>query len=725
MPAPPSALFRLGTACARRPVLVIVLWLLALAGAAVGQHAAHPSYSDSVSLPGSRSDTGAKLLSQASPGSTRYTGLVVLHAPAGRVDDRAAATTATTGGLAALPHVTAVSPLVTSSDGGTAYWRVSFDVRPKTLGGDYRPGLDRATSPARDAGLQVAYGGDLDELTRPAGNDRAAELIGLSVALLVLLLAFGSVAAAVLPLATALVAVGTGLSIVGIVAATVDFATSAPTLAAMIGLGVGVDYGLFVTTRFRSHLAEGESPERAVGRAIASSGHAVLLAAATVALALLGLYGSGLSFIGRLGVAATVGVVVSAVAAVTLVPAALGLVGCRIDRLAVRRPVAETSGDQDGWQRFSALIGRRPVLFLAVGVAVIGLLSVPMGAIRLGHIDAGADPVGSTSRTAYDLVAGATGPGFGPGANGQLTVVVDLRGATEPSDRIAAELSAALAATPGVTTASPPRPSADGTLLTTAVTPGSGPQSAATSALYERLVDTTLPDTLRAAHATGYVTGPTAGQLDFRDTIAERLPVIIGLVLLGAFLLLMVVFRSVLIPVKAVLLNLLTTAASYGVLVAVFQWGWGGPLLGIHESIPIESYVPMMMFAIVFGLSMDYEIFLLSAIADAWRGSRDNTGAVGTGLARTGRVITSAAVIMTAVFLSFAGSPNVAIKMLAVGLATSVIIDATVVRMVLVPSTMVLLGDANWWFPGRRRRPAEPTAGVDGSPDGTVEVLHR
>ncbi|MDH6133749.1 RND superfamily putative drug exporter [Kitasatospora sp. MAA4] len=705
MPTRPSPLHRLGAACSRRPIPVVVLWLLALGLALAGQHLAHPTYSDAVSLPGSQSDTGGTLLARATPGATKYSGLVVLHAPTGSVGGQLSATADTARELAALPDVTSVSSLLTSTDGATTYWRLDFDVRPKTLGGGYPAALDRATAAVRRAGLQVAYGGDLDELTRPAGNDRAAELVGLAAALGVLLLAFGSVAGAVLPLASALVAVATGLSVVGLVAAAVDLATAAPTLAAMIGLGVGVDYGLFVTTRFRAHLVEGDDPERAAGRAIASSGHAVLLAAATVSVALLGLYGAGLSFIGRLGLAATISVVVAAAAAVTLVPAGLGLIGRRIDRLAVRRPVAETSGEEDGWQRYSALVARRPVLFLVGGLAVIAALSLPLGAMRLGHIDAGADPVGSTSRTAYDLVADAHGPGFGPGADGVLTVVVDLRGASEPAATISTRLSGALSATPGVAGATAPRPSADGTVLTSTVTPATDPQSAATSALYEQLLHHTLPDTLRGTQATGYVSGPTAGQLDFRDTISRRLPLIIGLVLAASFLLLMLVFRSLLIPLKAVLLNLFTTAASYGVLVAVFQWGWGGPLLGVHEAVPIESYVPMMMFAIVFGLSMDYEIFLLSSIAEAWHGGSGNTEAVGSGLARTARVITSAAVIMTAVFLSFASSPTVVIKMLSMGLAAGVVIDATLVRMVLVPSTMTLLGRANWWFPGR------PTAG--------------
>ncbi|MET9610641.1 MMPL family transporter [Streptomyces sp. NPDC006512] len=702
--ATPSRLARTGAFCARHPVWVIAAWLLVLCAALAGRHLADAVYSDQVTLPGTATHAGASLLKASEPAADAPNGKVVLHVDSGTVAGHGKAVADTLGRLAALPHVTAASPPVTSADGRTAYSVVSFDAPLKSLGHAYTDRLDEATEPARAAGVQVGYGGDLDQIVRPPADDAAAELTGLAAALVILLLAFGSVAAALLPLATALIGVGVGMGVVGIVAGAVSFATAAPTLAAMLGLGVGIDYALFLTTRYRQDLVEGGDPVEAAGRATATSGHAVLVAAMTVGVALLGLYACGIGFIGKLGLAATTAVVMTAAAAVTLVPAALGLVGRRIDRLRVRRPVAESSGGRDGWHRYAALVARRPWTFLLAGTALLALCAVPMFSMRLGHVDSGADPAGSATRNAHTWISEAGGPGFGPGANGPFLVVVDLADSSRSADAIGRELGEALERTPGVARVTPPRPSADGRILTSTVTPASGPQEAATGALFDRLTDRTLPEALHGTGATAHLTGTTAGQLDFRDTVTRRLPLIIGLVLVASFLLLMTVFRSLVIPLKAVFLNLVTTAASYGILVAVFQWGWGAAPLGLPGPVPIESYVPMMMFAITFGLSMDYEIFLLSRIAEDWRAGHDNRHAVATGLAVTGRVISSAALIMTVVFLSFAASPVVVIKMLALGLAVSVVIDATVVRLVMVPSVMFLTGRANWWLPRRLDR---------------------
>ncbi|MFE9687229.1 MMPL family transporter [Streptomyces sp. NPDC006285] len=640
------------------------------------------------------------LLEASEPALADPNGKVVFHVDSGKVADHGDGLTTSLDRLKDLPHVTGVSAPVTSTDGATAYTTVSFDEDIKSLGNDYVDQLDEATGPAAKDGIQIGYGGDLHDIAREPGSDVGGEAIGIATALIVLLLAFGSIAAALMPLVTALISVGIGMGIVGIVAGTLTFATSAPTLAIMIGLGVGIDYALFLITRFRQDIIDGHDPESAVGRTTASSGRAVLIAALTVAVALLSLYACGLSMIGRIGLAATIAVLVTALAALTLVPAAMGLVGRRVDRLRIRRrPVAETAGDNDGWHRYAHLVSRHPWKILAAGVVLVAACATPLFSMRLGHIDDGADPAGSATRNAYDWIAESGGSGFGPGANGTFTVVVDLKGATRPADDIADELSSRLTETDGIAQVTPPRATRDGKVLVTTVTPTTGPQTAETGGLFTTLTDDTLPDTLKGTGTTGYLTGSTAGQLEFRDTVTERLPVIIGIVLVCAFLLLMVVFRSLVIPLKAVVLNLLTTGASYGILVAVFQWGWGDNLLGMSEPVPIESYVPMMMFAIVFGLSMDYEIFLLSRISEEWHISHDNKRAVSRGLSLTGRVITCAALIMTAVFLSFTGSPTVVVKMLALGLAISVILDATVVRMVLVPSLMFLLGRANWWLP--------------------------
>lgn len=700
-----GALGRLGGFCARHPAGVVAAWLLVLVAALAGRHLAAPTFSDQVSLPGTASHTGADLLARSMPDAGRPSGLVVLHTGTGTVADHGSAVGRTLADLRGLPHVTAASALVTSADGRTAYTTVSFDAPLKDLGHGYSARLDTATEPARAAGLGVAYGGDLEQVVREPADDKLSEGVGVVTALAILLLAFGSVLAALLPLGTALISVGAGLGIVGIVAGTISFATSATTLAGMIGLGVGIDYALFLTTRFRQDLIDGHEPVEAAARTARTSGRAVLVAALTVAVAMLSLYACGLSFIGKIGLAATLAVVVTAAAALTLVPAALGLVGRRVDTLRLRRrPVAESTGERDGWHRYAALVARRPWTFLVVGVAVLGLCAAPVLSMRLGHVDAGADRPGSSTRTAYDWIADADGPGFGEGANGRVVAVVDVSRAHTPADRISAAVTTALKGTHGVASVAPVRPSDDGRILVTTLTPATGPQAAATADLLHTLSGHTLPKALSGTGADAYLTGSVAGQADFRATVGDRLPIVVGIVLVLAFLLLMAVFRSVVIPLKAVVLNLFTTAASYGVLVAVFQWGWGDALLGLSEPVPIESYVPMMMFAIVFGLSMDYEIFLLSRIAEAWHRTGDNRLAVGEGLSATARVISAAAFIMTAVFLSFTASPTVVVKMLALGLAISVIVDATVVRLVLVPSAMFLMGRANWWLPRRLDR---------------------
>jgi len=682
--------------------LVIGVWVVVLIAVIVMSKVGGGVYSDSVNLSGTESSTGLALLKAHDPAASGYVGTVVIHTASGTVRSDSTAVDQAVAGLSKLAHVLSVSnPLSNttprvSANGQIASITVHFDVVPKTLGSGYVTQLDAAVAPMRHDGLEVEYGGSLDQLTRPKTSDISSEAIGFAVALIVLLVAFGSVAGAFLPLLTALFSVLIGVSLLSLMAAVLTFGTASPTLALMIGLGVGIDYAVFSTTRFRQQIANGVDPAVAAGYTTATSGHAVLVAASTVTVAMLGLYASGISFIGQLGFAAVFGVITAAAGAITLVPAGLALLGRRIDTVKVRKHTVAESGDEDdGWHRYAALVGRHPWQFLVAGLAVLCILAIPLLSIRLGHVDDGADPHSYTDKRAYDL----TTEGFGPGANGAFTVVVDLAGYRGSTSTLAQSIQTQIKSTPDVAGASALSPTADGRLLVGSVIPESGPQSRATTTLFDRLIDTVVPDALHGSGTVGYVTGSVASNIQFAATLTSRLPIIIAVVVLTAFLLIMTTFRSLLLAIKAALLNLISIAAAYGVVVAVFQWGWGRSLIGVSENVPIESYVPMLMFAIVFGLSMDYEVFLLSRVQETWQQTGDPGRSVARGLSQTARVITCAALIMVSVFTAFVGSTNVVVKMLAIGLAFSVLIDASIVRLLLVPAVMNLLGRSAWWMP--------------------------
>ncbi|MFF5960621.1 MMPL family transporter [Streptomyces luteogriseus] len=710
-----GVLRRLGEWCARHFVIVIIAWLVALVALQVVSREFGGAYSDNFSLPQAQAQKGLDVLKAHDPQAGGYSSQIVMRDDQQPLTALSSQMSTTVADLEKLPHVlSAQNPLSApatpsgqqnvgplSDDKKTAYITVRFDVQPSTLGDDYLNGVDTTVQPLRSAGAEVEYGGPLGELARPAADDRVSELIGFGVAVIVLLVGFGSVIAAVVPLLSALISVVGGLAILGLLAAAFTFATVSPTLATMIGLGVGIDYALFMLTRHRQNLIDGMDPVRAAGQAASTSGHAVLVSGCTVIIALAGLFVSGVSFISLLGVAAAVTVVSAVIGALTLVPALLGFIGRHIDRYHVRPPVAETeagAGDtpQGTWHRYAQRVERRPLWFLSAGVAVVVVLAIPLFSIQLGHIGDGADPTSFTDRRAYDLMADA----FGPGSNGPLTVVIDQTNVpqSQRSD-LASKSQQSLDKVQGAAVVTPLTPTQDGDLLVGTVYSTKSPQNSATTDLTNRLVDDTLPDAVQGTDAKGYVTGTTATQVDFRDIVASQLPVIIAVVVGVAFLIILAVFRGLLVAVKAAVLNVLSIAASYGVVVAVFQWGWGGPALGVHGKVPIESYVPMMMFAIVFGLSMDYEIFLLSRVHEAWLRTGDAKRSVAHALEITARVITCAALIMVSVFAAFIVSDNIVVKMLGLGLAVSVLIDATVVRLLMVPAVMTLLGRHAWWMP--------------------------
>jgi putative drug exporter of the RND superfamily len=725
--APPGkgVLRRLGEWSARHFVIVIVAWLVALVALQTLNRTNGGDYSDNFSLSDTQSQQGLDVLKQHDPAAGGYSSQIVMHDDKASLTSLSSQMSTTVGDLQKLPHVLAVqNPLTAtgsssqasqgkntqsvgplSSDGKTAYITVRFDVQPSTLGDSYLDGVDDAVQPLRQAGADVEYGGPLGELARPDADDRVSEAIGFAVAIVVLLVGFGSVIAAGLPLLTALVSVVGGLACLGLLAVAFTFPTVSPTLATMIGLGVGIDYALFLITRHRQTIMDGKDPVHAAGHAATTSGRAVLVSGTTVIIALAGLYASGVTFIGKLGLAAAVTVLSAVAGALTLVPALLGLIGKRIDRYHVRPPIAEAGADgaapQGTWHRYAQHVERHPWRFLMAGVTTVVVLAIPLFSIQLGHIGDGADPTSFTDRRAYDLMTDA----FGPGSNGPLTVVIDQTKVPD-SERssLASTAQKTLNAASDTAAVTPLTPTQDGDVLTATVYSTQSPQSATTTDLTNRLVDDTLPDAVSGTDAKGYVTGTTAAQVDFRDIVASRLPLIIAVVVGLAFLIILAVFRGLLVALKAAVLNVLSIAASYGVVVAVFQWGWGGPALGVNGTVPIESYVPMMMFAIIFGLSMDYEIFLLSRVHEAWTRTGDAKDSVAHALEITARVITCAALIMVSVFAAFIVSDNIVVKMLGLGLAVSVLIDATVVRLLMVPAVMTLLGSHAWWTPRRLER---------------------
>ena len=561
--------------------------------------------------------------------------------------------------------------------------------------------LKKLAEPLENAGGVASTNWRFDEMEMPA-----SEMLGVLAAIVVLLVAFGSLLAMGLPIITALLGIGIATSLIALLArfmSTPDFTTQ---VASMIGIGVGIDYALFIVSRYRDALSRLRPPEEAVVEAVTTAGRAVLFAGCTVMISVLGMLLMGLPFLYGMAVGTSIAVAISVAAALTLLPALLGFIGFNIDKLSVHRK-NKVRTRISLWTRWADFVQRRPIPIAVIGFAVLAAASIPVFGLRLGTADAGNNPEGSITKTAYDLTA----KGFGPGANGRMLIVADT---SQGSPSGLAGVADALRKVDGVVMVTDFQPSPNGKAAIASLVATTGPQDTATESLVHHLRDDVIPAAESGTGLDIHVGGTTALGMDFSTKIGERLPIFIGAVLLLSFLLLMMVFRSVVVPLKAVLMNLLSIGAAYGVMVAVFQWGWFGSVVGVTGG-PIEAWAPMMLFAIVFGLSMDYEVFLLSSVKEEYDATGDNAHAVSTGLAVTARLITAAALIMVLVFGMFVLSDLRQMKLMGLGLAVAVAIDATIVRIVLVPATMELLGNANWWLPKWLDR-ILPHLAVEGSP---------
>jgi len=696
---------------------VVIAWVVALVGAnAIGQAVGSTYNSNYKGQSSAGSQHAIDLLQKSFPVRKGDSASIVFDASGPATSPAVKAEVDTLlAKIARFPHVSGVvSPYAPASSavspgGHIAYATVLFDERSFQLPTSAINRVIDTAKAARTPTLQIQLGGQPIEQVEPPKTGPAT-IIGILAAMIILLITFGTVIAAGLPLLTALLALGTAIGLIVVLTHAFDVVNFTPELAAMIGLGVGIDYALFVVTRYRSALDAGVEPDEAIVTAMDTSGRAVLFAGIVVVIAMLGQLLVGVSFLRGPAVGSSLTVLLTMFAAITLLPAVLSKLGHGIDRwdpFGIRR---RSHAREDGfWERWAALIQRRPLPAALASLAILLVLASPIIGLRLGAADAGTDAKSTTTRQAYDLLA----KGFGAGFNGPMALVAKLPSA---NDSIAvAALRAGVVGQPDVAKVAPAVYSPDGKLALINVFPKTAPRDAATANLLTRLRNTVLPPLERRTATTVYVGGTTALFADFSSYLASKLPLFIGAVVLISALLLLVVFRSVFVAAKAIVMNLLSVAAAFGVVVAVFQWGWLGGLIGISTTSPIAAFLPVMVFAIVFGLSMDYEVFLMARMHEERERTGDAAHAVRHGLAATGRVITAAATIMVCVFASFVLGDSLTIKLFGVGLASAVFLDAFLIRTVLVPALMMLMGPRAWWLPsGLARR--LPHLNVDPEP---------
>ena len=693
-------LYRLGRACLHHRWRTIGVWLFASVALIGLNRAVGGEMTNGFVVPGLDSQEAYDLLAERFPAEGGISAQVVIEAPEGSLlsdPPQQREIAAMTASLSAIEGVETVVPPISgqtvSRSDTIGLFRVGYHP-------DYLPSLSMIEtleeagrlSNATEGALRVEFGGDLyNSVDQPETG--LGEMLGLASAVLVLLLAFGSIVAMGLPIGLALFGLTLGIGgIIGLVAVGMDVPEWTPNMASMIGLGVGIDYALFIVTRFREGLADGLTVEDAAGRANATAGLSVIFAGGTVVIAILGLAMAGIPFMTAAAVAVSVVVALMVLASLTILPALLGWAGHRVNPKRSRySPEIHANKGPGRWQRWGDHVAKHAWPYMLSTLALLMALTAPVLDLELGFPDQGILPEERTSRQAYDLLA----EGFGPGFNGPLLVAIDT---STVGDQELDSLAATLRNNSGVAFVQPPERSPIGEAATILVFPTTAPQDPQTVDLLSQIRGPIFSSVLNE-EARAHVGGATASFADVSKRVQNRLPVFIAGVIALSFVLLMLMFRSILVPIKAALLNLLSIGAAYGVLVMVFQWGWGRSLIGVQEAMPVVSFIPMFMFAVLFGLSMDYEVFLLSRVKEEYLLSRNNSQSVIFGISNTARVITSAALIMISVFLGFVANPDPILKMMGLGLATAIFVDATIVRVVLVPASMKLMGDANWWFP--------------------------
>ncbi|WP_309093714.1 MMPL family transporter [Streptomyces sp.] len=712
-------LYKIGRFSFRRRHFVALIWVALLTLAGVGAAGAPTAGNSSFSIPGTEAQKAFDLLEQRFPGTSAdgATARVVFKAPSGeKMTDpgNKATVRETVKELADGSEVARVTDpyqaKAVSKDGTIAYAQVSYKVSGMELDDASKDALEDSAQDARKAGLTVEIGGDALQAVPHTGS---SEIIGIAVAAVVLVITFGSLVAAGLPLLTALIGVGIGVSTITALASALDLGTTTSTLAMMIGLAVGIDYALFIVSRYRAELADGREREEAAGRAVGTAGSAVVFAGLTVVIALVGLSVVNIPMLTKMGVAAAGTVAIAVLIALTMIPALLGYAGRKVRPAGEKGRLFGRAKAQDGpakpnlGSRWASFVVRRPIAVLLLGVVGLGAAAVPAASLELGLPDDGSQPTSTTQRRAYDLLS----EGFGPGFNGPLMVVVDAKGSDDPKAAFTA-VGDEIKGLRDVVTVTPPAPNKAGDTATITVVPGSKPSSVTTEDLVHGIRDAGT-DVRADTGANVLVTGSTAMNIDVSQKLNDALVPYLVLVVGLAFLLLIVVFRSILVPLKAALGFLLSVMAALGAVVAVFQWGWLSGLMGVEQTGPVMSMMPIFMVGVVFGLAMDYEVFLVTRMREAYVHGEKPAQAVVTGFRHGARVVSAAAVIMIAVFAGFIGSSESMVKMIGFGLAIAVFFDAFIVRMAIVPAVLALLGRKAWWLPGWLDR-ALPNVDVEG-----------